>query len=87
MSTLSVRVEKWLNPSSHIHVSLRDADGKSLFAVSDSELQSGRAGAAYNDTKYISQIAEWFLAGILDGLPDSKPSFRHNRMGSPLILE
>ena len=57
---------------SHIHVSLRDQDGKSLFAVSPSELENGRQGAAYPDTKYLSQEGEWFLAGVLRGLPDSK---------------
>lgn len=55
---------------SHIHVSLRDLDGKSIFAVSDAELKTGRQGAANDETKFISQEAEWFLAGLLDGLPD-----------------
>ena len=32
----------------------------------------GRKGAAYEDTKYLSQEAEWFLAGVLDGLPDGE---------------
>lgn len=54
----------------HIHVSLRDQDGKSLFAVSESELKTGRANAQYEDTKFLSQEGEWFLAGILEGLPD-----------------
>lgn len=57
--------------SGHIHVSLRDSNGKGLFAVSEEELKTGRQGAANDDTKFISQEAEWFLAGILDGLPDS----------------
>ena len=43
-----------------------------MFAVSDPELQTGREGAAYNDTRFMSRIGEWFLAGVLDGLPDSK---------------
>ncbi|OBZ69240.1 Type-1 glutamine synthetase 2 [Grifola frondosa] len=59
--------------SGHIHVSLRDESGKSLFAVSDDELKTGRADAAYQDTKFLSQIGEWFLAGILVGLPDVMP--------------
>ncbi|KAK7693773.1 hypothetical protein QCA50_003345 [Cerrena zonata] len=59
--------------SGHIHVSLRDKDGKSIFAVSPSELKTGRAGAAYPDTKYLSQEGEWFLAGVLHGLPDIMP--------------
>ena len=57
---------------SHIHVSLRDPDGSSLFAVSGSEVKDGRVDAAYEDTKYLSQITEWFLAGVLDGLPDGE---------------
>ena len=61
-------------PCRHIHVSLRDANGKSLFAVSDTELKNGRANAQYNDTKFLSQEGEWFLAGILDGLPDGELS-------------
>ncbi|KAJ3492128.1 hypothetical protein NLI96_g202 [Meripilus lineatus] len=60
--------------SGHIHVSLRDANGESLFAVSKSELDGGRKGAAYSDTKYISQLAERFLAGVLVGLPDVMPT-------------
>ncbi|THH13866.1 hypothetical protein EW146_g6406 [Bondarzewia mesenterica] len=59
--------------SGHIHVSLRDSTGKNAFAVSDSELKTGREGASYEELKYLSQIGEWFLAGILDGLPDVMP--------------
>ncbi|GJE90789.1 glutamine synthetase [Phanerochaete sordida] len=60
--------------SGHIHVSLRDASGKPVFAVSESELKNGREGAANSETKFISKEAEWFLAGILDGLPDVMPA-------------
>ena len=59
----------------HIHVSLRDTNGKSLFAVSESELKTGRKDAANDDVKFLSQEGEWFLAGVLDGLPDSKSQF------------
>ncbi|CAL1705171.1 unnamed protein product [Somion occarium] len=59
--------------SGHIHVSLRTKEGKALFALSSSELDSGRVGAAYPDTKYLSQEGEWFLAGVLHGLPDIMP--------------
>ena len=55
---------------SHIHVSLRNKEGRNIFAVSDSELKSGRVNAANDDTKFISQEAEWFLAGVLDGIAD-----------------
>ena len=63
--------------SGHIHVSLRDASGKNAFAVSDEELKSGRADAAYDELKFISETAEYFLAGILDGLTDSAPIAIH----------
>jgi len=54
----------------HIHVSLRDLDGKNVFAFSEADVGKGREGAKYDDTKFISEVAEQFLAGILDGLPD-----------------
>ena len=54
----------------HVHLSLRDKNGNNSFAVSNSELKSGRIGAAYDDTKYMSQEGEWFLAGVLDGIAD-----------------
>ena len=52
-------------------MSLRDKDGKNAFAVSDEELRNGRSGAAYDELKFISEVAEQFLAGVLDGLTDS----------------
>ncbi|KAM6491288.1 hypothetical protein JOM56_013527 [Amanita muscaria] len=62
--------------SGHVHVSLKDAADRNIFSVSDSEIQNGgRADAAYDDTKFISQEAEWFLAGILDGISDIMPMF------------
>jgi len=59
--------------SGHIHVSLRNAKNKNIFAVQESELKTGRSGAAYDDTKFLSQEGEWFLAGVLEGLPDIMP--------------
>ena len=53
-------------------MSLRDGDGKNIFALLGSETDSGRGGAKYEDTKFISEAAEQFLAGILDGLPDGE---------------
>lgn len=54
--------------SGHIHLSLRTPEGKNAFAwTGDAE---GRPEAQYKDTKHISQLGEWFLAGILDGLQD-----------------
>ena len=54
----------------HVHVSLRDGNGKNSFALSEDELKTGRTNAAYDDTKFISQEGEWFLAGVLDGIAD-----------------
>ncbi|KAI0636715.1 glutamine synthetase/guanido kinase [Trametes polyzona] len=59
--------------SGHIHVSLRDAKGRSLFALPEEQLKSGRSNAQYEDTKFLSQEGEWFLAGVLAGLPDVLP--------------
>ncbi|KZS91142.1 glutamine synthetase/guanido kinase [Sistotremastrum niveocremeum HHB9708] len=59
--------------SGHVHVSLRDRSGKNVFALPEYELKTGRANAAYQDTKFMSQEGEWFLAGILDGLTDVVP--------------
>jgi len=56
--------------SGHTHVSLKDPSGKNVFAYSDPEHPNGRPGAAFEDTKFLSQTGEQFLAGILDGLPD-----------------
>lgn len=56
--------------SGHVHVSLRNKAGENIFAVKESEVKDGRAGAAFEDTKRISEVAEWFLAGVLKGLPD-----------------
>jgi len=59
--------------SGHVHVSLRDTNGKNSFAVANSELKTGRSDAAYEDTKFMSQEGEWFLAGILEGISDVMP--------------
>jgi glutamine synthetase len=56
--------------SRHIHVSLKTADGRNVFAVSDSEAKTGRQGAANDDVKCMSQEGEWFLGGVLEGLAD-----------------
>jgi len=49
---------------------LRNKEGRNIFAVSDAELKTGRADAANEDTKFMSKEAEWFLAGVLDGIAD-----------------
>lgn len=57
--------------SRHIHVSIQDKNGTNIFAVSEEEMISGgRKSAAFKDLRYLSQEAEWFLAGLLEGLPD-----------------
>jgi len=74
----SFMAKPWANLpgcSGHIHVSLRDASGKNVFALSDSEIaKGGRANALYEDTRYMSQEGEWFVAGLLDGLADVVPT-------------
>ncbi|TFL07375.1 hypothetical protein BDV98DRAFT_587873 [Pterulicium gracile] len=59
--------------SGHVHVSLRDADGRNVFAVADELLKEGRSDAAFEDTKFLSQEGEHFLAGVLDGVQDIMP--------------
>jgi hypothetical protein len=62
--------------SGHIHVSIRDKSGRNIFAVTEEEKKAGgREGAAFEDTKYLSQEAEWFLAGLLEGLSDGMSLF------------
>lgn len=60
----------------HIHVSLRDESGRNIFALNkeDKDGGKGRASAKYDDLKYISQEAEWFLGGLLEGLPSGELS-------------
>lgn len=53
----------------HIHVSLRNNEGRNIFAVEDKD---GRADAAYEDTKFMSKEGEQFLAGVLDGIADGQ---------------
>lgn len=67
---------------SHVHVSLKNNEGRNIFSVSEAELQTGRANAANGDTKYISQEAEWFLAGILDGIADGMLSILSSCLSS-----
>ncbi|KAF5373724.1 hypothetical protein D9758_000723 [Tetrapyrgos nigripes] len=51
--------------SGHIHVSLCDKNGRNIFALSEPELSNGRAGAANDDTKFMSEEGEQFLAGLV----------------------
>lgn len=59
--------------SGHVHVSLKTKDGRNVFAIDKSHLHRGRSDAQYEDTKWLSKEGEWFLAGVLDGLPDIVP--------------
>ena len=53
-------------------MSLRDSNGSNVFAIKSEELREGRKGAPYDELRYISQTAEYFLAGVLEGLTDGK---------------
>ncbi|CAE6420335.1 unnamed protein product [Rhizoctonia solani] len=69
----SFMAKPWANLpgcSGHIHVSLRDKSGRNVFAVSDGDKEKGRSNAQSQDTRFLSQEGEWFLAGVLDGLVD-----------------
>ncbi|KAG6817787.1 hypothetical protein H0H87_003195 [Tephrocybe sp. NHM501043] len=59
--------------SGHVHVSMRDSDGNNVFAVAESQHKNGRKDSQYEDTRFMSQEGEWFLAGILDGIADVMP--------------
>lgn len=61
--------------SGHIHVSLRHpTTGRNVFALTPEEIKNGgRKDAKYDDVRYLSQVGEWFLAGVMTGLPDIMP--------------
>ncbi|KAF8682711.1 Glutamine synthetase guanido kinase [Rhizoctonia solani] len=72
----SFMAKPWANLpgcSGHIYVSLRDKNGKNVFAISDADKAEGRTDAQSQDTRFMSQEGEWFLAGVLDGLVDIVP--------------
>ncbi|KAH7341130.1 glutamine synthetase/guanido kinase [Rhizoctonia solani] len=74
--TPSFMAKPWANLpgcSGHVHVSLRDQNGRNIFALVDADKDRGRADAQYQDTRFMSQEGEWFLAGVLDGLTDIVP--------------
>jgi len=57
-----------------MHVSLCDSNGRNVFALGEGEMAAGgRVDAKYKDLRMISQEAEWFLGGVLEGLPDIMP--------------
>jgi hypothetical protein len=67
-------------------VSLRDSNGSNVFAIKTEELQGGREGAPYDELKYISQTAEYFLAGVLEGLTDGKFPYLMRESDAKAIL-
>ncbi|KAG1895691.1 uncharacterized protein F5891DRAFT_1281046 [Suillus fuscotomentosus] len=48
-------------------------DGRNAFSLSEADRDHGRANATFEDTRYLSQLGEHFLAGVLDGIPDVMP--------------
>lgn len=54
--------------SGHMHVSLVDKDGNNLFAR-----ETPDDNARYPDLKDLSDTGRHFLAGLLEGLPDTMP--------------
>ncbi|KAH8722626.1 putative glutamine synthetase [Phaeosphaeriaceae sp. PMI808] len=54
--------------SGHIHISLCDRDGKNVFARETKD-----ESAAWRDLADLSNIGRFFLAGVLDALPDLMP--------------
>ncbi|CAE6498765.1 unnamed protein product [Rhizoctonia solani] len=72
----SFMAKPWANLpgcSGHVHVSLRDKSGRNVFAVAGGDKEKGREDAQYQDTRFMSQEGEWFLAGVLEGLTDIVP--------------
>lgn len=54
-------------------MSLRDKEGRNIFGLSKEQTAAGgRKDAKWKDLQYISQEAEWFLAGLLEGLKDGE---------------
>ncbi|POS84266.1 hypothetical protein EPUL_003855, partial [Erysiphe pulchra] len=56
--------------SGHMHVSLVDMNGKNIFAREEIDKD-----AEYEDIANLSDLGRYFLAGLLDGLPDIMPMF------------
>ncbi|KAL8972475.1 MAG: hypothetical protein Q9183_000530 [Haloplaca sp. 2 TL-2023] len=54
--------------SGHMHVSICDKSGKNLFYRGSED-----TNAKYKDLAYLSDLGRYFLAGLLDGLPDIMP--------------
>ncbi|KAI6248960.1 Type-1 glutamine synthetase 2 [Erysiphe necator] len=56
--------------SGHMHVSLVDKNGRNIFAREEID-----KNAKYEDIANLSDLGRYFLAGLLDGLPDIMPMF------------
>lgn len=50
---------------------MQDKNGRNIFSVSEEDIKAGgRKNAAFEDVRFLSQEAEWFLGGLLEGLSD-----------------
>lgn len=56
--------------SGHIHISLVDKDGHNIFARSEPDTL-----AMWPDIEHLSDLGRYFLAGLLEALPDLMPLF------------
>jgi glutamine synthetase len=59
--------------SGHIHLSLTDLNGTNLFARGERD-----PSAPFPDVEYLSNLGRYFLAGVLDALPDIMPLLAPN---------
>ncbi|KAA8904977.1 hypothetical protein FN846DRAFT_983919 [Sphaerosporella brunnea] len=65
---MSKPVEGLPGNSGHMHISLVDSTGTNLFARAEKN-----PNPTFADLAHVSDIGEYFLAGILDGLPSIMP--------------
>lgn len=59
--------------SGHMHFSIVDRSGRNLFYRNERDSK-----APYKDLEYVSDLGRYFLAGLLDGLPDVMPIIAPN---------
>lgn len=58
-----------------------------MFALSEEQIAAGgRRDAMYEDLKWVSQEAEWFLGGILEGLADGRAFIFSSPIASRWVL-
>lgn len=68
--------------SGHIHVSLTDLDGKNAFVRDSPDLD-----APWSDLVHLSDTGQYFLAGVLNALPDIMPLFAPNVNSYKRLIE